>query len=588
MTDTGPDNGVAEAAHWSRALAALSVFCVDPSGLGGVWIRSPVGPVRDAWCHRLAAILPDGAPRRITPMIDDAALFGGLDLAATLAKGRPVRTRGLVDNKADTRTLLLAMAERTSPGLAARLAGAIDGDNTLAVVALDEGIERDERLPASLRDRLAFHIDLTDVPPKAADDVTPVPTRNEIVTARRRLKQVDTAADDLEALTRLAAALAVPGLRAPYLALRAARAHAALFGRTALEADDLQIAADLVLAPRLTALPESEMEEETSPPEPDSPPPDPEPNQDPEIDEDESDRLTEQRLPEEILLQAIAASLPPGLLDRLRAAAGRSRSANQSGAGRKRLGTMRGRRLPSRRSNRPAMRPIDVVETLKAAAPWQAVRRRLAPESEAPVLFHRDDIRLKRFQEQSARLVIFVVDASGSTALTRLAEAKGAIELLLSEAYSRRDQIALVAFRGTGAQVLLPPTGALVQAKRRLSALPGGGATPLAAGLKAAFALAETAAARGTTPSLAILTDGKANIRIDGTPDRPGASNDAKELGRLIRAYNIPSMVIDTAVRPQAPASELAREMGAHYLPLPQGRADALTDAVDATLRRPA
>ena len=87
------------------------------------------------------------------------------------------------------------------------------------------------------------------------------------------------------------------------------------------------------------------------------------------------------------------------------------------------------------------------------------------------------DIRLRRYEERSDRLLIFTVDASGSAALARLAEAKGAIEILLAEAYARRDHVCLIAFRGTEAELLLPPTRSLVQTKRRLAGLPGGGGT---------------------------------------------------------------------------------------------------------------
>ena len=124
-----------------------------------------------------------------------------------------------------------------------------------------------------------------------------------------------------------------------------------------------------------------------------------------------------------------------------------------------------------------------------------------------------DDIRLKQAQERSDRLLIFTVDASGSSALARLAEAKGAVELLLAQAYARRDHVALVAFRGAGAEVLLPPTRSLVQTKRRLAGLPGGGGTPLASGL---------AAAHGTWPAGARPWHDAHRRPADGRPPEHG------------------------------------------------------------------
>ena len=123
---------------------------------------------------------------------------------------------------------------------------------------------------------------------------------------------------------------------------------------------------------------------------------------------------------------------------------------------------------------------------------------------------------MKRYEDRSDRLVIFAVDASGSSAISRLAEAKGAIELLLGDAYARRDHVALVAFRGTSAEILLPPTRSLVQTKRRLAELPGGGGTPLASGMEAALELALGAQRRGMAPTVCILTDGRANIDKTG------------------------------------------------------------------------
>ncbi|MGL1479687.1 hypothetical protein ACSTI8_00115, partial [Vibrio parahaemolyticus] len=85
-------------------------------------------------------------------------------------------------------------------------------------------------------------------------------------------------------------------------------------------------------------------------------------------------------------------------------------------------------------------------------------RLRGAAPGDKRVRVRRDDLRIRRFENRAEATTIFAVDASGSAALTRLAEAKGAVELLLSEAYVKREQVALIAFRGTEAALLLPPT----------------------------------------------------------------------------------------------------------------------------------
>ncbi len=180
---------------------------------------------------------------------------------------------------------------------------------------------------------------------------------------------------------------------------------------------------------------------------------------------------------------------------------------------------------------------------------------------------------------------MFAVDASGSSAFARLGEAKGAVELLLAEAYARRDHVALVAFRGTGAEVLLPPTRSLVQTKRRLAALPGGGATPLAAGLRAALGVAAAGAARGMTPTLVLLTDGRANVALDGSVDRAAAAADALALARTARTG---ALVIDTGARPERALATLAAALGAPYVPLPKADARRLSAAIGAALEREA
>jgi magnesium chelatase subunit D len=194
------------------------------------------------------------------------------------------------------------------------------------------------------------------------------------------------------------------------------------------------------------------------------------------------------------------------------------------------------------------------------------------------------DLRIRRHQERTERVLIFAVDASGSAALARLAEAKGAVELLLARAYARRDHVALIAFRGAGAELVLPPTRSLVQTKRRLSGLPGGGGTPLAAALRLAGDTALRARARGLTAVLALMTDGRANVALDGSPGRIRAEADAAAMARLFRATGAASVVIDTATRPEPGLARLSQGLGAVYLPLPRADAARLSGALETAL----
>jgi magnesium chelatase subunit D len=551
---------------WARATLAFRLLAVDPEGLGGIWLRARPSPVRD----RLLAFLP-ALPlplRRLHPAIGDEALYGGVDLAATLAAGALRRSSGVLGRPA---ALVLPMAERAPPGLAARLALALDGGGGHCLIALDEGAEADEALSPALADRLAFHLDLDPVGLREAPDAAPdLPA---LAAARAALPGVTLPPAAMADLARVAARLGIGSLRVPLLALRAARAAAALAGRARVDTDDLRQAVELVYAPRATVLPDD-------PP----PPADPEPpaGRGPDSADDGSAAAADLRLPEELLLAAVAAVLPPGALARL-AAGQAARGAKGSGAGAARKGNRRGRPLPPRLGRPGGEARIDLVGTLRAAAPWQGLRRRERPVREG-LHVRPDDIRLKRFEERSDRLLIFAVDASGSAALARLGEAKGAVELLLAEAYARRDHVALIAFRGRAAELLLPPTRSLVQTKRRLAALPGGGATPLAAGLRAALELALLARGRGMSPALILLSDGRANIALDGRADRAAAAEDALALARALRARGVPGLVIDTGARPERALEALARALDAPYLPLPRADARRLSTAVAAAL----
>jgi magnesium chelatase subunit D len=515
------------------ASAALGILATDPSGVGGIVLRARPSPAREAFL----AALP-GPRRRLHPAVDDAALTGGIDAVASIAEGRLVRRPGIL---AVPGSLVLAMAERAGPGLAARLARAAEA-GTHCVVALDEGAEPEEGAPEALTEALGLGLDLDPSwrggPPRAPGGPPAALPEDAMVE-----------------LVRVAAALGIPSLRAPLLACRAARAHAGWAGRPSVEEPDLEAAAALVLAPRARTLPE-----EARPPEaleaPDG--------------RGETEGDGEAR--GDVLLDAVRAALPPGLLEAL--AARRRAAGSGAGAGARRTGAT-GRPLPSR-PGRPSRGRVDAAATLRAAAPWQRLRREAPGAPDRPLLLRPSDLRVERRQERAERLVLLVVDASGSAAAARLAEAKGAAEELLARAYAARDRVALVTFRGASAELALPPTRSLARARRLLAGLPGGGGTPLAAGLLAARALAEQARGRGQTPALVVMTDGRANVTLAGEGSRAEAEAEVLALARRMRDAG-PSVVVDTATRPGR-ARALADAMGAQWMPLP--RSGGLSEAV--------
>ncbi len=549
----------------------LSVLTIDPAAIGGLWLRARAGPDRQRLLEVLP-LLPLPLPvQRLASNVTDEALFGGLDSAATLRAGRPVLRQGLLDRAA---VLVLPMAERCAPDLAARLAQALDGRRH-AIVALDEAADDGEGLPEKLADRLGLFLDL---------DATRLPERLPLLdaakmqAARALLPTVRVPHDAVADVVRACADLMILSTRAPILTLAAARALAALAGRVVVERADLAAAAGLVLAHRAAPLADPPDSDDPPPP-PDSPPPDSGP-----ADADRPDTSAE--LPKgDILVDAVRAALPDEILRDLAEARAQRQARGASGSGAARVGNRRGRPLPPRRGLPKSGARIDLIATLRAAAPWQGVRRAANPDRAAQALLvEASDLHLKRAKIMSDRVLVFAVDASGSAAVARLAEAKGAVEQLLARAYSRRDHVALLTFRGQAAELLLPPTRSLVMTKARLRGVPGGGATPLAGGLRLALDTALRARARGMTPTIALLTDGRGNVALDGTADRAQSDLDTAQMARAIRATGCTALVIDTAQRQQPRLADLARNMGARYLALPRVGGGQLAAALSASL----
>ncbi|WP_295854256.1 magnesium chelatase subunit D [Tardiphaga sp.] len=578
------------AARWADAMVAARLFAVDPAGTG-LLLRARAGPVRERFLALLRAALPAMPPlKHLHVAIADGRLLGGLDLDATLRAGRPVAERGVLA-EVDGGVLLLAMAERMSPATVAHVTAAMDSGECLVerdglslrlparfgVVALDEGLE-DEGAAEALCDRLALHVDLDDV--AWGDTVEFAIDANDIAAAQARLASPRGSDAQIEALCAAAAALGVVSLRAVLLALRVARASAVLAGHAHLGQDDVALAARLVLAARARILPErQEPQPAESPPEPDDPSGDRAPEDEPAPDPG--------RALDEIILAAAQAAIPPGVLAALQASAGRAQARSSGRAGAWQKSNRRGRPTGARRGELRAGAKLNLIATLRAAAAWQPLRRREAANAgvqpPSRILIRKHDFRISRFRARSETATIFVVDASGSAALHRLAEAKGAVELLLADCYIRRDQVALIAFRGASAEVLLPPTRSLARARRSLAGLPGGGGTPLAAGLDAAVLMADAVRRRGQTPTVIVLTDGRANIARDGAQGRPRAEQDAGAAARQLRAAGILSVLVDTSPRPGPMAAQFALEMGARYLPLPHADATLLAQAVRAS-----
>ena len=597
----GPD-----AARWPQAAMAAALFAIDPCATGGVWLHAQHGAVRDAWLALLRKLLSAAAPMRRVPLhISDARLLGGLDLAATLRAGTPVAERGVLA-ASDGGVVVLAMAERLAPMTAAHVAAALDAREVvlerdgfaqraaarIGVVALDESVADDEPPCASLTDRLAFAVDLSAI--RIADTLLSLHSAESVAAARARLPLVRAESAIIDALCATALALGIASIRAPMLALQVARAAAALEGRDRVSTADAELAALLVLSPRATrgpaepAPPPEEPADSRDAPDADSvEPPDEsasaQRDDDRESPSDEPDPQAQQL--RDAVLEAAQAAIPAGLLGGAGHASDMKRQSRVGGrSGALLRSGLRGRPAGVRRGDPRSGARVNVIETLRAAAPWQRARRSETPVggNDCCVAIRPEDFRVTRYAQRRETTTIFVVDASGSAALHRLAEAKGAVELLLAECYVRRDRVALIAFRGRGAELILPPTRSLVRAKRGLASLAGGGGTPLASGFDAARLLVDGVHRRGGTPTVVVLTDGRANIARDGGGGRARAEDDAVAAARSLRAAGATTLFIDTSPRTEPQARRLAAELHARYLALPYANAATLSRAVRA------
>ncbi len=566
----------------SDAAMATLILAVDPHGLGGAILSGMPGLVRDRWLDNFRALLPAETPWRKIPVnVGEDRLLGGLDFAATLASGKPVFATGLLE-VSDGGIVLMSMAERASPAVAAMIGGVLErgelrierdgvartAGSRFGMIAFDESLEDEAGVADGLAERLALRLRLVGVD---LGELSLAGWRaSDVAKARERLDSIGVADGVVERLCQTAALFGIASARGELFALRAARAVAALLGLAKVGDDEAAIGARLVLPHRATRLPPDDADNDES-------------SQPPPQDSNESDGRRENKdIPDDVLVDAVRAALPEGLLALLQRDGGRRRVSAGGRAGPRAVSRRRGRPVGVRQAETLAGTRLNVLATLKAAIPWQPLRGRSIDSGDVALRIRKEDLRVTRFEDSVETTTVFVVDASGSQAARRLAEVKGAVELLLNDCYVRRDQVALVAFRGADAEVLLSPTRALARAKRSLAALPGGGGTPLASGLDAARELAESIAHHGRVPAIVLMTDGRANIARDGKADIGRAEDDALTAARELYCEGFRSLLVDTARHPKPRARALADAMGAHYVPLPQADAATISATVQA------
>ncbi len=601
------------------AKQALMLLAVD-SELGGVVIPSAVGSGKSTLARAFADILPKGTPFVELPLnVTEDRLIGGIDLEATLATGVRVVQHGVL-SKAHGGVLYVDSISLLDSSAVSHIMDAISRGEVLVE---REGLSEvhpakfmlvgtydptDGEVRMGLLDRIGIIVPFTAqndyrarkkivkmvMGTRDAED-----TRDElnmlagfINAAKEQLPHVSITDDQIRALIQTAISLGVEGNRVDIFTVRAAIASAALAQRSDVDEEDMKQAIKLVLIPRATRMPEKEAESNEAPPQEEMPPEEPEaedeeaPSDTPDAEAEEEQKETPDMI-EELMMEAIEMELPDNILNISLASKKKATTGSRGEA----LNNKRGRFV---RSQPGEMRSgkVALIPTLISAAPWQETRRRdskMAGRPKTALLITKDDVKIKRFRDKSGTLFIFMVDASGSMALNRMRQAKGAVASLLQNAYVHRDQVALISFRGKQAQVLLPPSQSVDRAKRELDVLPTGGGTPLASALYLGWETAKQARTKGITQVMFVLiTDGRGNIGLQATFD-PTAEKATKEelekeveaLSLSIQADGVAAIVIDTQMNylSRGEAPKLAQKLGGRYFYLPNAKAEQIVEA---------
>jgi magnesium chelatase subunit D len=558
------------------AKLALLLAATQPH-LGGVLLRGDKGSAKSTLARALAALLPGDAPFVELPLgaTEDRAV-GSVELASLLS-GEPRVRKGLLASAhggvlyVDEINLLAdhlvdVLLDVAQSGVNRIERDGISYAHPARFILIGSMNPEEGELRPQLLDRFGFCVDVH-APQDAAE-------RSEVVRRRlafeahpdsvetfhdadlqlkQRIAQLQPARLDVEVIElacRVALAVGAEGLRADLMLCRGAAAHAAWQGREQASAEDVHAIARFVLGHRRRRSPleppgidprelEQALEQAAQPPEPREPP---------EADDATNSSSGSGSRTDE----AKRSFAPPQLsVDRPRSTLGGKRSPNEAETGR----FVRAERADARNPG----------ASLAPVATLSAVAERRARDPEAAV--QAEDLRVAVRARKTGHLVILCVDASGSMgAEQRMGLAKAAVLGLLTDAYQRRDRVALVTFAGDRADVVLRPTASIEIAQGRLRELPTGGSSPIAEGLDAALRIALGASGdQGLAPLLVLVTDGRATGGSDAL-DKSLAS------AQRIAHEKIPAVVIDveSGNTRLGLSRALAEAMGAPCLPLDQ------------------
>ncbi|MDA9689129.1 VWA domain-containing protein [Betaproteobacteria bacterium] len=542
-------------------------------------------------------------------------LTGGIDFLGSLREGVKVYRESLLSRKKNNGQVLLLSLTRNIDRTVSNLLCA-DLDKTLEIttgsncgfnslIVFEElpfnKEDKNQNVPHAINERLA----LTILGAELAEDydldnlaMSEEEIRN-VDSARKIFPDVNLDANQLSMLVAISSELKVEGFRQVFFAITVSKVIAALRGRIQVDDEDIKIAASLVFLSKAKSIPSQEEENQLSVENEDTEAPTEENLMEESNQIDKSDSsIIESRDDERQSIENEIVEDSPANLDSSTQNIFLSKEFLQSilsGELSKRLkgsssfgrgqtfirNTSSGTNYSSMRWRQGLPHKIKIVDSIQAALPYQVERQTYKNFDENMLLrILPEDLRVSKRRNRVRNTTIFLVDASGSSASKRLGEAKGAVELLLAECYIRRDEVALISFRGKHSDLLLEPTRSLVRAKKCLRGLKGGGGTPMPAALEHAFNLCCSELSHGKIPVLVILSDGGANVTKSGVGGRSKAFEESLKSAELFNSHSIKSIFIDIADNPAPKTRFLADKLGATYLPLPRASSKKILDAV--------
>lgn len=460
-----------------------------------------------------------------------------------------------------------------------------------------------------VRRRLAFDADPLRFSQLFANSETELTAK--IAAAQQLLPGIEISDQTLLTIAEICSAFDVDGMRADIVTARTAAAHAALAGRTAITSEDIRMAATLALPHRKRRNPFDEpgLDKELldqilsdQAPDPDEPlpddfPPDDFPPENPppgnftadnSVSSNSDSQSTE---PPANSTKAQPSSSVTTVGDPFRAKKFKLTGVGKGAPGRRSPAhTESGRRVGSQPITDGAAGRFDVLGTVISGAPYQRTRRESLQNctnsfaAQPHWIFNSTDLRTARTVGTEGNLILFCVDASGSMAArTRMQQVKTAVLSLLVDAYQRRDKVGLIAFRGSTAELLLPPTTSTEIAVRRLAELPAGGRTPLAEGLAEALRVIDRERLKDShrRPLLVVITDARATFG-------PKPVERAQHIASSIAAQNISSLILDceSGTMRLGLAATLATYLHGEYLPIGEVAADTVTSAIRTFTRK--